>query len=33
MEKHLLGIHAMALVIKQKGELAIEAEQYALNEL
>ncbi|KAM0880055.1 hypothetical protein ACQ4PT_033840 [Festuca glaucescens] len=33
MEKDLLGIHAMAAVIKKKGELAIEAEQYALNEL
>ncbi|KAM0873436.1 hypothetical protein ACQ4PT_038066 [Festuca glaucescens] len=33
MEKDLLGIHAMAAVIKKKGELAIEAEQYALNDL
>jgi hypothetical protein len=33
MEKDLLGIHAMAAVITKKGELAIEAEQYALNEL
>jgi hypothetical protein len=32
MEKDLLGIHAMAAVIKKKGELAMEAEQYALNE-
>jgi hypothetical protein len=33
MEKDLLGIHAMAAVIKKKGELVMEAEQYALNEL
>ena len=33
MEKDLLGIHAMAAVIKKKGELAMEAEQYTLNEL
>ena len=33
MEKDLLGIHAMAAVIKKKGELAVEAEQYALSEL
>jgi hypothetical protein len=33
MERDLLGSHAMAAVIKKKGELAIEAEQYALNEL
>jgi hypothetical protein len=33
MEKDLLGIHAMATVIKKKGELAMEAEQYALSEL
>jgi hypothetical protein len=33
MKKDLLGIHAMAAVIKKKGELAIEAEQYALTEL
>jgi hypothetical protein len=33
MEKDFVGIHAMAAVIKKKGELAIEAEQYALNEL
>ena len=33
MENDLLGIHAMAAVIKKKGELAMEAEQYALNEL
>jgi hypothetical protein len=33
IEKDLLGIHAMAAVITKKGELAIEAEQYALNEL
>ena len=33
MEKDLRGIHAMAAVIKKKGELAIEAERYALSEL
>jgi hypothetical protein len=33
MEKDLLGIHAMAVVIKKKGELAMEAEKYALSEL
>ncbi|KAK1600867.1 hypothetical protein QYE76_017954 [Lolium multiflorum] len=33
MEKDLLGVHAMAAVIKKKGELAIEAKKYALNEL
>jgi hypothetical protein len=33
MEKFLLGIHAMAAVIKKKGELAMEAKQYALSEL
>jgi hypothetical protein len=33
MEKDLVGIHDMAAVIKKKGGLATEAEQYALNEL
>ncbi|KAK1692354.1 hypothetical protein QYE76_009051 [Lolium multiflorum] len=33
MEKDLLGIHAMAAVIKKKGEMAVEAERYTLNEL
>jgi hypothetical protein len=33
MEKDLVGIHTMAAVVKKKGELAIEEEQYALNEL
>ena len=33
MEKDLLGIHAMAAVIKKKGELAMEAERYVLSEL
>jgi hypothetical protein len=33
MEKDLLGIHAMAAVIKKKCELAVEAERYALGEL
>jgi hypothetical protein len=33
MEKALVRIHAMTAVVKKNGELAIEAEQYALNEL
>jgi hypothetical protein len=33
MEKDLMGIHAMAVVIKKKGELAMEAERYTLSEL
>jgi hypothetical protein len=33
MEKDLLGIHAMAAVIKKKCEMAVEAERYTLNEL
>jgi hypothetical protein len=33
MEKDLLGIHAMVAVIKKKGEMAVEAERYTLNEL
>ncbi len=33
MEKDLVAIHAMVAVVKKKGELAIEAEQYAQNEL
>jgi hypothetical protein len=33
MENDLVGIHAMAAVVKKKGELATEAEQYALDEL
>ena len=33
VEKDLLGIHAMSVVIKKKGELAMEAERYALSEL
>jgi hypothetical protein len=33
MEKDMRGIHAMAAIIKKKGELAIDAEQYALSEL
>jgi hypothetical protein len=33
MEKDLVGIHAMAVVVKEKGELATEVEQYALDEL
>ena len=33
MEKDLVGIHAMAAVVKKKGELAVEVEQYALDEL
>jgi hypothetical protein len=31
MEKDLIGIHAMAAVIKKKGELSMNAEQYALS--
>jgi hypothetical protein len=27
------GLHAMAPIIKKKGELAIDAERYAMNEL
>jgi hypothetical protein len=33
MEKDIRGIHAMAAMIKKKGELAVEAERYAMNEL
>jgi hypothetical protein len=33
MEKDLVGIHAMAAVVKKKGELAAEVKQYALDEL
>jgi hypothetical protein len=33
MEKDMCGIHAMAGIIKKKGELAIDAERYALSEL
>ena len=33
MEKDLVGIHAMAAVVKKKGELAAEVEQYALDHL
>jgi hypothetical protein len=33
MEKDLVGIHAMVEVLKKKGELAAEVEQYALDEL
>lgn len=33
MEKDLLGIHAMAAVIKKKGKLAVEAERFILGEL
>jgi hypothetical protein len=33
MEKDLLGIHAMAAVIKKKCELAMEADRYALSEV
>jgi hypothetical protein len=33
MEKDLIGIHAMAAVVKKKGELATAAEQYTLDEL
>jgi hypothetical protein len=33
MERDMRGIHAMAAIIKKKGELAIDAERYALGEL
>jgi hypothetical protein len=33
MEKDMRGIHAMAAIIKKKGELAIDAKLYALSEL
>ena len=33
MEKDMRGIHAMATIIKKKGELATDAERYALTEL
>jgi hypothetical protein len=33
MERDIRGIHAMAAIIKKKGELAIDAERYALCEL
>ena len=33
MEKDLVGIHAMATVVKKKCELAAEVEQYALDRL
>jgi hypothetical protein len=33
MERDMHAIHAMATIIKKKGELAIDAEQYALSEL
>ncbi|KAK1617954.1 hypothetical protein QYE76_023471 [Lolium multiflorum] len=32
MENDMRGIHAMAAIIKKKGELAIDAERYALSE-
>jgi hypothetical protein len=33
MEKGMRGIHAMAAIIKKKGELATDMERYALTEL
>ncbi|KAK1615683.1 hypothetical protein QYE76_021200 [Lolium multiflorum] len=33
MEKDMCGIHAMAAIIKKKGEIAIDAKRYALGEL
>jgi hypothetical protein len=33
IEGDMRGIHAMAAIIKKKGELAIDAERYALGEL
>jgi hypothetical protein len=32
-ERDMRDIHAMAAIIKKKGELAIDAERYALSEL
>jgi hypothetical protein len=33
LERYMCGVHAMETTIKKKGELAIEAERYALGEL
>jgi hypothetical protein len=33
MEKYMRAIHTMTAIIKKKGELAINAKQYALSEL
>jgi hypothetical protein len=33
MERDMRNLHAMAAIIKKKGELAVDAERYALNEL
>jgi hypothetical protein len=33
MEKDLVGIHAMAVVVKKKGKLSTDAKQYILDEL
>jgi hypothetical protein len=32
-ERDMLGIHAMAAIIKKNGKMTIEAERYALDEL
>ena len=33
LEKDIVGLHAMAAVVKKKGELAAEVEQHALDRL
>jgi hypothetical protein len=33
LEQDMRGLHAMAAIIMKKGELAIDAERYAMNEL
>jgi hypothetical protein len=33
LEQDMRGLHAMATIIKKKGELAIDAERYEMNEL
>jgi hypothetical protein len=33
MEKYIVGLHAMAAVVKKKGELAAKVEQHALDRL
>jgi hypothetical protein len=33
MERDMHGIHAMASIIKKKGELVVKVEQYALGKL
>jgi hypothetical protein len=33
MERDMRSLHAMAAIIKKKGEMAVDAERYALREL